>query len=984
MTATDALTTTERCSTNFFDEWEQQQHVAAQVVKTHAERQHGCSEGRRQTAGACMAMEASQAGTLTASELDRWQLVADSGDARVCSQERAACRAMQSSSHMAPQDSTTSADGVAKTGNGAAVQNEHVCGAMPSDVGQQADAVIQCACAQVQRLVEAQGGSAEQLAVKFEEFNATIGVLTEQVRGLREAQEEQRRRQEEQNAAFVKWMSDMREQQAALRARMLEGMAVVRLALENGQRIMAAAIERLTAAVQQRLQMATPLSPVDVAVTGVPASSQGKAEGWYGWYDWMRSQRRKHDKQWVAVHYGWASSLTVLLCMGVRAGKAWNAFMRAVHGNTPPPPIVTAINTTAINTTAIATTMACEAKSSVTQTEHAEDEEQRRRVMQEGPMVLAWNARKLAADAKSDGAQHKWRRVDEALTGWLKRETHELLSCGVRAGKAWSAFMRAMHGNTMAEPRVYEHMEVDADESNGGSSSTGTGQQSRRPKGRTDLGRLWGDVLAQTSDAIETENNERSNSDQGANLDTSKMFAQEECTAASNGVRQVVQNKSTGASVGPLVLAWNARKLAADPRSAGAHEKWQRVEEALLSLPLLLWLFEIAGKLEDMRKARRWFKQRGYEIRFLVGEGGSGRELGEEGNHTNGIIAALHMRTARFIEYRRLHERVMGINIALRDAQNATLNWCGLHGMHKAKPGRSFATQMKAVEQWMQLGGGGIVTADFNFIPCTRWREALVRTEQARDRTRMSGNDKLLRLACGCTCACCWADGDGESSSDMRVEAVTGASDEISWTRRDGEHKSKIDWSIAYGQEAGKWSAGVPLFQQSNGLDISDHAMVSLQRQCFVKPTVREARPRAALPLKGKKASETQHKYGWAVRTRGTAGELAAKVEAAMEQGVSACEAVTLTLVELAKETKPRMNAQAAREPKPRHVPCTTRAESSCQPCCNCNEVGRICSAFSALRCSDARRHSGDCGSACAGSQKWRWQGQCSRIYDGR
>ena len=673
-------------------------------------------------------MEASQTGTFKASELDRLQLVTVRGDSSGHSQEYAASRALQGFRFMTFQHVATSAVGVVRGSNGAARSGKRVWSEASSDVElrlqQQADALEQYACVQIQ-----QGGQAKQLSTVFEKFNAAMDSLMEQVRELQEAQEEQQRRQEEQHAAFMKWASGFMKEQAAFRASMLEQMARVQVALEEGQRSMKAIINWLVVGMQQRVQRAIPLVTMEAAVMGftIPEPSvDGASEGRH------ERRRRCYGPRGTAC-YSWASSLTVLLCLGVRAGKAWNAFMRAVHGNTPPPPIVT-----------------------------------------------------------------------------------------TRA--------------TWAEA----------------------------------LGMAGGDV----------QRTERA--------------------AGSGGNQQQLEISSSQS--GPLVLAWNARKLAADPRSAGAREKWQRVEEAMPSAPLLLWLFEVAGDMQDMRQARRWFKQRGYEIRFLTGEGGSGREIGEDGNRTNGIIVALRMRAARFVEYRRLHERVMGVKVAMRGPGGATLNFCGLHGMHKARPGRSFAMQMGAVEQWMQAYGGGVLSADFNFIPCARWREALVRSEQAEGRTRMNGNDKVLRLACAWSCACCWADGDGGGAGSMRTEVVAGADGSISWTRRDREHRSKLDWSIAYGLEVGKWTAGVPQFQQRDGMDISDHAMVSLQRQSLERPAIREARPRAALPLKGKLAGDAQRRYGWEVRARGTAGELAAKVEHALEQGASACEAVTLTLVDLARE----------------------------------------------------------------------------------
>jgi hypothetical protein len=302
--------------------------------------------------------------------------------------------------------------------------------------------------------------------------------------------------------------------------------------------------------------------------------------------------------------------------------------------------------------------------------------------------------------------------------------------------------------------------------------------------------------------------------------------------------------------------------------------KWRRIGELLSTEPLALWLFEVTGDLEGMKVARRWCSQRGYDVRFLVGEGGSQRVEGGKASYDNGVIIALRRKSAVFREYRRLEERVLGVQVALRGVTKP-LHLAGMHGLHGQRAS-SFSKQLTAAGEWLQKRGGGLLSADANRIPCIAWRPGAA---------TLDVGDKLLRTACGWSCSCC---PEGLPST-VRGEIVGGAGmASIEWTRRDERGTSRLDWHMAVGDEAGRWTAHRAAFQRTedDASDMSDHALTGVTTtRVEGVPSGRDARPPPALPLRGETARRVKARYRWTVRDSEKAHDLRARAEAALAKG---------------------------------------------------------------------------------------------------
>ena len=166
---------------------------------------------------------------------------------------------------------------------------------------------------------------------------------------------------------------------------------------------------------------------------------------------------------------------------------------------------------------------------------------------------------------------------------------------------------------------------------------------------------------------------------------------------------------------------------------AGSKREWlaAQVEAAR---PAVLVLCEVSGDFGAMVAMRKWAARRlQYDMRFLVGEGGHGK---------NGIVALVDRAQGSFGAFKRLEARVLGFEV-MHKADAQTRAYVGLHGL-----GEGFEAQLRGMREWLQAQGGGLVLGDFNHVPCRRWRAS---------GGALSAQDRLMRRFCGAVCAaeCC-------------------------------------------------------------------------------------------------------------------------------------------------------------------------------------------------------------------------------------
>ena len=222
------------------------------------------------------------------------------------------------------------------------------------------------------------------------------------------------------------------------------------------------------------------------------------------------------------------------------------------------------------------------------------------------------------------------------------------------------------------------------------------------------------------------------------------------------------------------VVCWNSQALkaaAADLRvrkyegSASRLKlswlgEWVRVE-----LPFVVVLLEVEGTNKEMASLRAWFARVGYRMSWVPGEGGEARSGKQLGAHANGVAVAVRLAAGKLVAIKRLAERAVGFSVR-RKLVARVLHGGAVHGLHGVQrseddlpgepPARSFAAQLRALQDWLQSQGGGLLFGDFNWVPCLSWR-------QPRPAGRLQPNGVALQTAMGWRCKCC-SQGVGEES----------------------------------------------------------------------------------------------------------------------------------------------------------------------------------------------------------------------------
>jgi endonuclease/exonuclease/phosphatase family metal-dependent hydrolase len=301
------------------------------------------------------------------------------------------------------------------------------------------------------------------------------------------------------------------------------------------------------------------------------------------------------------------------------------------------------------------------------------------------------------------------------------------------------------------------------------------------------------------------------------------------------------------------VALWNAREFHADScparEASRAKALWimRRLQEEDVDVCFLL---EVMGSQEAFTAKtyglRALAKKIGYEVRWMVGEGGSQREQRQSGeSFTNGIAVLVKQATCTIERYARLEERVLGVWIRGRGmTEQLQTRIAVVHGLHHSGTS-SFEKQLQATHAWAadysQAVKGCIVVGDFNHVAEEAWRSS---------RTALSANDRAFR--------------DYITQPGAEYVLPHPPQPLVVWTRKGGEASevseadgfgSMLDGAVAIGCECGLWHRTVVDFafgscDPSTGASkpLSDHAWVTFSRVVPKLKICGEKRPVSALP----------------------------------------------------------------------------------------------------------------------------------------
>ena len=146
-----------------------------------------------------------------------------------------------------------------------------------------------------------------------------------------------------------------------------------------------------------------------------------------------------------------------------------------------------------------------------------------------------------------------------------------------------------------------------------------------------------------------------------------------------------------------------------------------------VELPFVVVLLEVDGVNKEMASLRTWFARAGYRMSWVPGEGGEARCGKRLGAHANGVAVAVRLAAGKLVALKRLAERAVGFSVR-RKLVSRVLYGGAIHGLHGAQkseddlpgepPARSFAAQLRALQDWLQSQGGGLLFGDFNRVPC--------------------------------------------------------------------------------------------------------------------------------------------------------------------------------------------------------------------------------------------------------------------------
>jgi ribonuclease HI len=302
------------------------------------------------------------------------------------------------------------------------------------------------------------------------------------------------------------------------------------------------------------------------------------------------------------------------------------------------------------------------------------------------------------------------------------------------------------------------------------------------------------------------------------------------------------------------IALWNAREFHADASHARETSRikmhWirKRLEE---ERPDVCFLLEMMGDASaftaDRDGLRAWAQKIGYVARWIIGEGGSGREKRQgDDTYTNGIAVLVNQATCFIERHMRIEERVLGAWLRGRnEKEQIRLRVAAIHGLHHEGTS-SFCKQVRAIREWSadtsQGSKGCVVVGDFNYVASEAWRSS---------RAALSANDVLFQ------------DLLAQPNTEY-VEPYAGKT-VIVWTRKGGETTeggdadgvgSMLDGAVAMGDECGHWRRAIVEFAFEHGAPmlgtktkpLSDHAWLIFSRRIPALELRGASRPRAALP----------------------------------------------------------------------------------------------------------------------------------------
>ena len=382
-----------------------------------------------------------------------------------------------------------------------------------------------------------------------------------------------------------------------------------------------------------------------------------------------------------------------------------------------------------------------------------------------------------------------------------------------------------------------------------------------------------------------------------------------------------VHGMETGGVCGPIspsvtvalrVAFWNARHLGA---SRSCFKRAWLEDQIRCDRPTVVGIVEVDGDFKDMRDLRRWAKRLGYETRFLPGEGRGGGG-GSADSTANGMVFMVDRKEATIKSFRRLHERVLGIELHHRDARRR--RYALIHGLFDSGFNRQVEEARNFVRQHAQ---GGLVLGDFNHVPCRRWRasDAGAEARAARGQLRLAPADRAMRKLCGAACSCCTLSG---REPVCRVIGGGGeahsADGSVGFTRFNTTNKvaaratARYDVAVELGDEEGVWRLVEQAEAEGAGRGVlSDHLFITVERQLQLakeQPRRPSAVARGSSKLAKSVATGLVEGCEELPRQLGEAASEAAAV------GQSRIDAVTRYLVQVGKRVEGWVKAGVERE----------------------------------------------------------------------
>ena len=243
--------------------------------------------------------------------------------------------------------------------------------------------------------------------------------------------------------------------------------------------------------------------------------------------------------------------------------------------------------------------------------------------------------------------------------------------------------------------------------------------------------------------------------------------------------------------------------------------------------PAVVCVGEVDGDHAAMAQLRKWAKRvLKYDARFLVGEEGG----------CNGLIVFVDKEQGAIGDFKRLGPRVLGVEVAHREAGGLRRAYVALHGLFTS----GFGPQLREAEAWADERGGGLVLGDFNHVPCRLWRAS---------KAAMGTLDGQMRRFCGAVCddGCCGGArpvGAHRQEGARACRVVGGAGDgeagsvegEPGWTRfatsegRLHRPTARYDVAVALGREEGQWRLVEQMPAEHELGAFSDHLLVVVER----------------------------------------------------------------------------------------------------------------------------------------------------------